>query len=158
MAVNWDNIKLPEKLNVFRNANKEWLTEESYNEILKRFIKIWDLHIYRENMYLDIEWSETENGLELFHDKEEPGGFHDEMYYDSIKIVFERKFDLNEEPEWKESSDWPCEGEVLVKNEFINTEHIVGWNAHEEKSWLLKKPYGLPGIWVFEYKNSSERY
>lgn len=144
MAIDLNDFRLPEELYVFRNANKEWLNEESYSEILKRFIEIWDKHIMDKRTYPAIVWTETEMSLMLYHEIT-LGAFHDEASYESIRIVFERESDLKEEPEWKESSDWPCEGEALVKD------------GYDNKLWLMKKPYGMPGVWRLEYEKDSWR-
>ena len=143
-------IRAPEQLWVFRSANKEIMNEEVYQAIISKFQEMRDKEIGKGGE-TDTRWSESAFMISLYDEASYPVG-HDDTITNSIELKLERLSKWDEPSEWTSESDLPCEGAYQYQG---------GRWSHTDmshKAWLLKAPFGLPGVWSFEYMSESDQW
>lgn len=137
-----------------------YLTDEARKDIRERFRKMRD-EVIPGNSGTQPEWKESATIISLSETYEAWVG-HEDTITKSIQLTFSKVcIDVKNVP-WVEESEWPCSGHALV---FDKSHSKCGNNPWDygyyscvtHKAWLLKDPYGMPGLWRFEYYSSSSR-
>ena len=140
-------------LSVFRRANSE-LEADAYLKLLSLLSEqYWQI-----GRLIDTEpkWSETPSQLRITGAYEHWVG-HDETISQRIEMTFERLSGWDEPVEWQSSQMWSCEGEYPYLDESESWGDTWNYYAMSHKAWLLKKPFGLHGVWSFAYRYTNQR-
>lgn len=140
---------------VFRSANKEIMNEEVYQAIISKFQEMRDKEIGKGGE-TDTRWSESAFMISLYDEDSHWVG-HDDTVTETVELRFERLSRWDEPEVWSSESEWPCEGQYQYLNESVNKGDSWSYLVMSRKGWLLKKPFGLPGVWSFEYMSKSDR-
>ena len=84
---------------------------------------------------------------------------HDDTITGHIEMKFRRlpPWEWDEPVQWSAESEWPCEGEFQDINESKDQGDSWSYSIMTHKAWMLKAPFGLPGVWSFEYISKSDR-
>lgn len=148
-------IRTPEQLWIFRSANKEIMDEEVYQAIISKFQEIRD-KVMGKGGETDVRWSESATMISLY-DKDSHWVGHDDTVTESIELKLEHLSKWEEPSDWTSASDLPCEGAYQYLNESQNKGNNWSYSIMSHKAWLLKAPFGLPGVWRFEYISKDYR-
>lgn len=150
-------VHTSQQLHIFRCAYSAILDESAYQDILARFQKMRNFALACYRGEADGRWSESANMISLVDECSHWVG-HDDTLYTSIELSFSREEAAIDNVEWSADSDWPCSGQYLLFDKsFSENNSPWDYNHVTHKTWLLKEPYGLPGIWRFEYHDSEVR-
>ena len=136
------------------------LTKEIHQDIIKRFKEMHEKVMGRNRGTKPI-WEESTTNISLSDTWEHWVG-HDDTLSKSIELSFSKVWmNVNNVP-WATESEWPCSGQALIFDKSRSSDLDAPWDSHysyvTHKAWLLKEPYGLPGLWRFEYKSSNCRH
>lgn len=148
-------IRTPDQLWVFRSANNSILSEEVYQAIISKFQEMRD-KVIGKGGETDTRWSESAIMISLYDEDSHWVG-HDDTVYESIELKLERLSKWEEPSEWTAESDLPCEGAYQYLNKSKNEGDSWSYSVMSHKAWLLKAPFGLPGVWSFEYISKHDR-
>lgn len=148
-------IRTPEQLWVFHSANRSIMSDEVYKAILAKFKDMRD-KVLGKGGETDARWSESATMISLFDEDSHWVG-HDDTVTETVELRFERLSRWDEPEVWSSESEWPCEGQYQYLNESVNKGDSWSYLVMSRKGWLLKKPFGLPGVWSFEYMSKSDR-
>ena len=148
-------IRAPEQLWVFRSANKEIMNEEVYQAIISKFQEMRD-KVIGKGGETDTRWSESAIMISLYDEDFHWVG-HDDTETKSIELKLERLSKWEEPSEWTSESDLPCKGAYQYLNKSKNEGDSWSYSIMSHKAWLLKSPFGLPGVWSFEYISKRDR-
>lgn len=148
-------IRTPEQLCAFHNANRTIMSDEVYKAILAKFKDMRD-KVLGKGGKTDARWSESATMISLFDEDSHWVG-HDDTVTDTVELKFERLSRWDEPEVWSSESEWPCEGQYQYLNESVNKGDSWSYLVMSRKGWLLRKPFGLPGVWSFEYMSKSDR-
>lgn len=143
-------------LHIFKEVNERYLQGDGYKKIIEVLSeKYHSLDIVDRT---NPQWKESSRELSITGAYEEWVG-HDDTRSESIEMKFKRlhPWEWDEPPEWSAESDWPCEGEFQYLDESKNKGNNWNYSTMRHKAWMLKAPFGLPGVWSFEYISKSDR-
>ena len=134
------------------------ISKEARADIIKRFSQMRNEYISgSENQ----KWTETTTQIVL-SDKWEHWVGHDDTISKTIKLTFSKVWMRVENVPWTTESDWPCSGQALLFDKSKSSGSDDPWDSHywceTHKAWLLKEPYGLPGLWRIDYQTSNSRH
>ena len=130
------------------------ISKEAHDDIVKRFSQMYAQVFYRKN---EPNWTTSETSISLSDSLDEWGG-HDETITTSIRLTFSKEWTRIENIPWETESEWPCSGQALIFSKPWSEDSAIGLYSYgTHKAWLLKEPYGMPGLWRFEYYSSSSR-
>ncbi len=139
--------------------NRMLLSKEVHQDILTRFKKMHS-NVMGSNRGTKPIWEESATKISLA-DKWEHWVGHDDTLYESISLSFSKVWTNVENVPWVTESEWPCRGQALIFDKSWPRESEEVWDQHytfvTHKAWLLKEPYGLPGLWRFEYQSQYRR-
>lgn len=141
-------------LHIFKEVNERHLREDGYRQLLEMLSAKY--HCFDITNETNPQWKEAYNQLCITGAYEHWVG-HDETISEEIQMRFERLTNCEEPEAWSAESEWPCEGQYQYLDESVDKGD--NWNYHmmSHKAWALKKPFGLPGVWSFEYKTVHDR-
>jgi len=137
-----------------------YLTDEALKDIRERFRKMRD-EVIPGNSGTQPEWKESATMVSLSETYEAWVG-HEDTITDSIHLTFSKIcIGLTNVP-WIKESEWPCSGQALIFDKSHSKRGDNPWDhgyysCITHKAWLLNEPYGMPGLWRFEYYSSSSR-
>lgn len=141
-------------------AHNLLLTKEIHQDIIKRFKEMHG-KVMGSNRGTKPMWEESTTKISLSDTWEHWVG-HDDTLSESIGLSFSKVWVNVDNVPWTTESEWPCSGQALVFDKSRSSDSDDPWDSHysyvTHKAWLLKEPYGLPGLWRFEYKSSKSRY
>lgn len=140
--------------------NNSVISKDAYVDIINRFSLMHDKHIGHNNSP-NPNWIRGETRVFLSDEWEHWVG-HDDTIEKTIKLTFSKAKTVVSNVEWSTESEWPCSGEALLFDKSWSKEPEAIWDSSysyvTHKAWLLKEPFGLSGIWQFEYEASGRRY
>ena len=137
------------------NPSDNWkISKEAHDDIVKRFSQMYDKVFYHKN---EPNWTKSETEISLSDTLEQWVG-HDETITTSIRLSFSKVWARIENVPWSIESEWPCSSQALIFSKPWSKESATGLYSYgTHKAWLLKEPYGMPGLWRFEYYSSESR-
>ena len=131
------------------------MNEEVYQAIISKFQEMRD-KVIGKGGETDTRWSESAIMISLYDEDSHWVG-HDDTVTESIELKLERLSKWDEPSEWTSESDLPCEGAYQYLNKSKNEGDSWSYSVMSHKAWLLKAPFGLPGVWSFEYISKHDR-
>lgn len=143
-------------LHIFKEVNKQYLQSEGYQNLIKLLSeKYHSLDIVDQT---NPQWKESSGELSITGAYEHWVG-HDDTLSESIEMKFKRlqPWEWDEPSEWSTESEWPCDGEFQYTDESKNEGDNWSYSIMSHKAWMLKNPFGLPGVWSFEYLLKRDR-
>lgn len=143
-------------LHIFKEVNEQHMEENGYQKLIQVLSeKYHGLDIVD---HTNPKWWESARELRITGAYEHWVG-HDDTLSESIEMKFKRLYpwEWDEPSEWSTESEWPCEGEFQYLNVSKNEGDNWSYSVMSHKAWMLKAPFGLPGIWSFEYLFKRER-
>lgn len=143
-------------LRIFKEVNEQYLHEDGYQKLLQMLSEKY--HSLDIVDHTNPQWWESSRELRITGAYEHWVG-HDDTLSESIEMKFKRLYpwEWDEPSEWGAESEWPCEGEVQCINESKNEGDSWSYSVMSHKAWMLKAPFGLPGVWSFEYISKHDR-
>ncbi len=143
-------------LHIFKEVNERYLQGDAYQKLLELLSDKY--HQLDRLIDTNPKWEESPRAL-CITGKYYAWTFHDESITDTIEMKFERlRKDEWDEPEgWSVESDWPCTGQYQYLSEHKDTGNHWNYDRMTHNAWLLKEPFGLPGVWSFEYKTTNSK-
>lgn len=137
-----------------------YLTDEARKDIRMRFNKMRD-EVIPSNSGTHPEWKESATIISLSETYEAWVG-HEDTITDSIQLTFSKVYIGLKNVPWITESEWPCSGQALVFDKSHSQRGDNPWDycyysCVTHKAWLLNEPYGMPGMWRFEYYSSKSR-
>lgn len=143
------------------NQTDSWkISQAAHDDIVKRFLQMHDKHIGHHNSPSP-KWIKSETNISLSDEWESWVG-HDDTISEYINLTFSKVWQRIDNVPWNTESEWPCSGQALLFDKSWSHGSDEPWDSHysyeNHKAWLLKEPYGIPGIWRFEYRASESRH
>ena len=133
-------------LRTFRAANARHMQDDGYRQLLELLSKKYSAYDIK-----DAQWKESFQMLSVAGSYEHWVG-HDETISKSLEMRFEKLSHWQEPEEWSTESDWPCRGAHQYLDEYKETGDHWNYTFTGRDAWLLKEPFGLPGVWSFGYE------
>lgn len=143
-------------LHIFREVNEQHLHGDGYKKLIEVLSEKY--HALDIVDHTNPQWKESSRELSITGMYEHWVG-HDDTLSESIEMKFKRlhPWEWDEPSEWSAESEWPCEGEFQYLNDSKNEGDNWNYSTMTHKAWLLKAPFGLPGVWSFEYISKHDR-
>ena len=137
-------------LHIFEEVNERYLLGDGYQKLIELLSEKY--HSLDTVGYTNPQWKESSRELSITGEYEH-WVWHDESLSGSIEMKFRRLYpwEWDEPSEWSTESEWPCEGEFQYLNESKNEGNNWNYSAMTHEAWMIKAPFGLPGVWSFEY-------
>lgn len=136
-----------------------YLTDEARMDITVRFKKMRD-EVIPSNSGTHPEWKKSATMISLSETYKIWIG-HEDTESESIQLTFSKVCMGIENVPWSTESEWPCSGQALIFDKSYSKGDDNSWDSHyscaTHKAWLLNEPYGMPGLWRFEYYSSNSR-
>ena len=108
-------------------------------------------------LHTSYQWKEKASSLKLLGTYEAWVG-HDETISEKICVSFDKLIQPEGLPEaWQTESKWPCDGQYQFLDKSVEKGDDWNYYVSVHKAWLLKNPYGLPGVWCLEYEITKVR-
>ena len=143
-------------LHIFKEVNERHLQGDGYKKLIEVLSEKY--HSLDIVDHTNPQWKESSRELSITGAYEHWVG-HDDTLSESIEMKFKRlhPWEWDEPSEWSAGSEWPCEGEFQYLNEAKNEGDNWNYSTMTHKAWMLKAPFGLPGVWCFEYIAKRDR-
>lgn len=143
-------------LHIFKEVNERHMQGDGYQKLIAILSEKY--HSLDISDHTDPQWKESSRELSITGAYEHWVG-HDETLSESIEMKFRRlhPWEWDDPSEWTSESDFPCEGAYQYLNRSKNEGDNWNYSVMSHKAWLLKEPFGLPGVWSFEYISKRDR-
>ena len=143
-------------LHIFKEVNEQYLQDDGYRKLLRILSEKYTF--LDKTVCTNPQWKESSRQLSITGRYEAWVG-HDDTITEHIEMKFRRlqPWEWDEPAQWSAESEWPCEGECQYINESKDEGDRWSYSIMTHKAWMLKAPFGLPGVWSFEYISKSDR-
>ena len=157
LKAKWQSVyDAASSLHIFKEVNEQYLQEDGYQKLLQILSEKY--HSLDIVDHTNPQWWESSRELRITGAYEHWVG-HDDTLSERIEMKIKRLYpwEWDEPSEWGAESEWPCEGVVQYINESKNEGDSWSYSVMSHKAWMLKAPFGLPGVWSFEYISKHDR-
>ena len=157
LKAKWQSVyDAASSLHIFKEVNEQYLQEDGYQKLLQILSEKY--HSLDIVDHTNPQWWESSRELRITGAYEHWVG-HDDTLSERIVMKFKRLYpwEWDEPSEWGAEGEWPCEGVVQYINESKNEGDSWSYSVMSHKAWMLKAPFGLPGVWSFEYISKHDR-